>query len=129
MMADQKSPATIDEYIAGFPHDVQQLMERVRTTIRQSAPDAEERISYQIPTFDLHGKHLVYFAAYKKHIGMYPVPMGSEIEGLAAYEAGKGTARFPLDQPIPFDLITRIVEFRIRENAALAAAKGKKKPA
>jgi uncharacterized protein YdhG (YjbR/CyaY superfamily) len=129
MMADQKSPATIDEYIAGFPHDVQQLMERIRTTIRQSAPDAEERISYQIPTFDLHGKHLVYFAAYKKHIGMYPVPMGSEIEGLSAYEAGKGTARFPLDQPIPFDLITRIVEFRIRENAARAAAKGRKKPA
>lgn len=129
MKADQKSPATIDEYIAGFPHDVRQLLERVRTTIRQAAPEAVETISYQMPTFDLHGKHLVYFAAYKQHIGMYPVPMGSEIEGLAAYEAGKGTARFPLDQPIPFDLITRIVEFRIGENAARVAAKGKKKPA
>jgi uncharacterized protein YdhG (YjbR/CyaY superfamily) len=129
MKADQKSPATIDEYIAGFPQDVQQILERVRTTIREAAPEAVETISYQMPTFDLDGKHLVYFAAYKKHIGMYPVPMGSEMEGLAAYEAGKGTARFPLDRPIPFDLITRIVEFRIRENAARAAAKGKKKPA
>jgi uncharacterized protein YdhG (YjbR/CyaY superfamily) len=128
-MADAHTPATVDAYIAGFPPDVQRVLQEVRTTIRNAAPGATETISYQMPTFDLDGRHLVYFAGYKKHVGVYPVPLASEeLPELAEYEAGKGTARFPLDRPMPLDLITRIVEFRIRENAALAAAKGKKRP-
>lgn len=127
-MADANAPATIDAYIAGFPPDVQQVLQEVRTTIRNAAPGATETISYQMPTFDLDGRHLVYFAGYKKHVGVYPVPIASEeLPELAEYEAGKGTARFPLDRPMPLDLITRIVEFRIRENAARAPVKGTKR--
>jgi uncharacterized protein YdhG (YjbR/CyaY superfamily) len=96
-------------------------------TIRKAEPDAEETISYQIPTFTLKGKYLVYFAAYKKHIGLYPAPRGNEKfkKELSDYEGGKGTVRFPLDKPIPFGLIKRIVKFRVKEN--LERARGKKK--
>jgi len=119
----------MDEYIAGFPNDVQEILEKIRMTIRKAAPDAEEIISYQMPTFTLKGKYLVYFAAYKKHIGFYPAPIGNaELkEDLAVYESGKGTLKFPFEKPIPFDLISKIVEFRVNENLARAAAKGKKK--
>ena len=127
MKTDQPAPRTIDEYIAGFPDEVREILETVRTTIREAAPDAEEAISYQIPTFKLNGRPLVYFAGYKKHVGLYPVPVGNAEFGgdLSPYQSGKGTAKFPLNRPIPYDLISRIVEFRIRETSA-GAANGKK---
>jgi uncharacterized protein YdhG (YjbR/CyaY superfamily) len=129
MKTSQTTPKDMDEYIAGFPDDVQEILEKVRMTIRKAAPEAEETISYKMPTFNLKGHYLVYFAAYKKHIGFYPAPVGSAEfnEELSAYQAGKGTLQFPLDKPIPFDLITKIVKFRIKENLARAAAEGKKK--
>lgn len=125
MATDQAAPATIDEYIAGFPSDVQELLEKVRATIREAAPGAEETISYQIPTFKIAGRPVIYFAGHKKHIGLYPVPAGNAEfeEDLAVYGAGKGTAKFPLNRPIPFDLITRLVKFRMKEDEARAAAK------
>lgn len=114
-------PASIDEYIAGFPKDIQTILEQVRTTIKKAAPDAEETISYAIPTFRLNG-NLVHFAAFKNHIGFYPAPTGSEAfkEELSVYKSGKGSVQFPLDQPMPLDLITRIVQFRVAENTAKA---------
>jgi uncharacterized protein YdhG (YjbR/CyaY superfamily) len=126
-MRTDSTPKTIDNYIAGFPKNVQEILEKIRLTIRKAAPDAEETISYQIPTFTLKGKYLVYFAAYKKHIGLYPAPRGSEKfkQELSGYEGGKGTVRFPFDKPIPFDLISRIVKFRVKENLERAKAKGK----
>ena len=129
MKTKQTAPKTIDEYIAGFPNDVQEILEKIRMTIRKAAPDAEETISYQIPTFTLKGKYLIYFAAYKKHIGLYPAPRGIEKfkKELSVYEGGKGTVRFPLDEPIPCALITKIVKFRIKKNLERAEAKGKKR--
>ena len=128
MRTKQKIPETIDEYIATFPDDVQKILKKIRITIRKAAPKAEEAISYQIPTFRLNG-NLIYFAAFKKHIGLYPAPRGNERfkEELASYEGGKGTVRFPLDKPIPFDLITRIVKFRVEDNLARAEARKKKR--
>ncbi len=128
METKQASPQTIDEYIAGFPKDVQEILQHVRQTIREAAPDAQEKISYKMPTFTLKG-NLVYFAAFKNHIGFYPIPSGIEEfkEELSAYEQGKGSVQFPLDKPIPYDLISRIVKFRVKENLAKAEAKGKKK--
>jgi uncharacterized protein YdhG (YjbR/CyaY superfamily) len=127
MKAKQTAPTTIDEYIAGFPPDVQEILQKIRAIIRKAAPGAEEAIKYQMPTFVLHG-NLVHFAAFKNHIGFYPVPTGIEAfkRELAAYESGKGSVQFPLDQPIPYGLISKIVKFRARENLA-KAAKGKKK--
>ncbi len=126
MRTNQTAPKNIDEYIAGFPNDVQEILEKIRMTIRKAAPDAEEKISYQIPTFTLKGKYLIYFAAYKKHVGLYPAPRGSEKfkKELSAYEGGKGTVRFPFDKPIPLGLIKRIVKFRAKENLERAKAKG-----
>ena len=120
-------PKNIDEYIAGFPEDVQEKLQKIRMTIREAAPEAQEKISYQMPTFYLNG-NLVHFAAFKNHIGFYPTPTGTEKfqKELAAYKVAKGTARFPLDKPIPFDLITEIVKFRVKENLARAEAKEKK---
>lgn len=128
MQTDQPAPKTIDEYIAGFPQDIQEILEKVRVTIRKAAPDAQEAIKYQMPTFTLKG-NLVHFGAFKKHIGFYPVPTGIEKfkDELSVYEGGKGSVQFPLDQPIPYDLIGRIVEFRVKENLERAEAKGKKK--
>ena len=128
MKTDQRTPQTIDEYIAGFPPEIQVILEKVRTTIRKAAPGAEETIKYHMPTFTLQG-NLVHFAAFKKHIGFYPVPTGIEKfkKELAVYEGGKGSVRFPLDQPIPYGLISRIVKLRVQENLARAQAKGKKK--
>jgi uncharacterized protein YdhG (YjbR/CyaY superfamily) len=118
----RQAPATVDAYIAGFSPDVQRVLQSVRCTIRDAAPGAEETISYQMPAYRLDGRPLVCFGAYKKHVGMYPVPMGGDaVDGLAEYAAGKGTARFPLDRPMPLDLVARIVEFWIRTNAARAA--------
>jgi uncharacterized protein YdhG (YjbR/CyaY superfamily) len=128
MNTEQTAPRNIDEYIAGFPPDVQQILEEIRLTIRKAAPDAEETISYQIPTFRLKG-NLVHFGAFKKHIGFYPTSTGIEKfkDELSDYEGAKGSVKFPLDKPMPFDLISRIVMFRVRENLARAEAKQKKK--
>jgi uncharacterized protein YdhG (YjbR/CyaY superfamily) len=129
MRTNPTAPQDIDEYIAGFPPEVQEILEKIRLIIRKAAPATEETISYKMPTFTLNGTYLIYFAAYKKHVSLYPAPIGhAEFqEELSAYESGKGTARFPLDKPIPFDLISKIVKFRVKENLARAEAKGKKK--
>ncbi|MBU2611866.1 MAG: DUF1801 domain-containing protein [Chloroflexi bacterium] len=126
MRTDQTAPKTIDEYIAGFPPDVRAILEKMRMTIREAAPDAEEAIKYRMPTFTLQG-NLVHFAVFKKHIGFYPVPTGIEAfkDELSVYAGGKGSVQFPLDKPIPFDLIGRIVKFRVKENLERAAAKGR----
>jgi len=129
MRSNPTAPKKIDEYIAGFPNNVREILEQIRMTIREAAPDAEETISYQIPTFTLKGKYLIYFAAYTKHIGLYPAPRGVEKfkKELSLYEGGKGTVRFPLDKAIPFRLINRIVKFRVKESLERAKAKPKKK--
>jgi uncharacterized protein YdhG (YjbR/CyaY superfamily) len=108
---------TVDEYIVTFPEDVQKLLEKVRQTIKKAAPEAIETISYQMPAYKLNGQ-LVFFGGFKKHIGFYPIPSGVAAfrNELAKYEMAKGSVRFPLDKPIPFDLIKRIVEFRVKEN-------------
>ena len=112
-----KAPKDIDAYIAGFPPNVQAILEKIRATIRKAAPGAQEAIKYQIPTFVLNGRNLISFAAYKSHIGLYPAPRGAEEfkEELAKYEGGKGTIQFPLGEAIPYALITRIVKFRVRQ--------------
>ena len=128
-MRGKQAPAKdIEQYIAGFPSNVQKILQKIRLTIRQAAPGAEEAIKYQIPAFTLNG-NLIFFAAYKKHIGLYPAPRGVEKfkKELSAYEGGKGTVQFPLDEPVPFDLISRIVKFRVAENLEIAKAKRKKR--
>jgi uncharacterized protein YdhG (YjbR/CyaY superfamily) len=128
MNTDQTTPATIDEYIARFPPDAQEILQQIRKTIRQAAPDAQEKIAYQMPTFYLDG-NLVHFAAFKHHIGFYPTPSGTEKfqNEIARYKHAKGSIQFPLDQPIPYALITQIVKFRVKENLAKAEANKKKK--
>jgi uncharacterized protein YdhG (YjbR/CyaY superfamily) len=108
---------TVDEYIATFPKNVQSILEELREVIRESAPKAEETISYQMPAFKLNGI-LVWFAAHKNHIGFYPKTSAIEAfkEELSNYEASKGTIKFPLNEPIPFDLVKKIVKFRVKEN-------------
>ena len=119
-----KKAKDIDEYIASHPKELQDILQKIRTTIRKAAPDADETIKYQMPTFTLNG-NLIHFAAYKKHIGVYPVPRGDEQfkDELARYDGQKSTARFPLDKPIPFGLIGRIVKFRAKQNREKAKAK------
>jgi uncharacterized protein YdhG (YjbR/CyaY superfamily) len=127
-MENKKSTySTIDEYIALFPEEVQKLLQEIRAVIQAAAPGAKETINYQMPTFTLKG-NLVHFAAYKKHIGFYPTPTGIEKfkTELSAYEGAKGSVQFPLDKPIPFDLIRKIVLFRVKENLERAEAKGKR---
>src|SRR5574342_43021 len=128
MIMNQTAPKNIDDYIAGFPHDVQAILKKIRTTIKKSTPDAEETIKYRMPTFTLKG-NFVHFAAFKKHIGFYPTPTGIEKfkKELSVYKQGKGSVQFPLDRPMPYDLIGRIVKYRVEENLAKAAAKAKKK--
>ena len=128
MTTQRVAAKTIDEYIAAFPKEVQEILEKVRATIHKAAPNAEETINYGIPTFTLNG-NLVHFAGFKKHIGFYPTPSGIEkfkVE-LSGYEGAKGSVQFPLDKPIPYDLISKIVTFRVKDNLEKAAAKGKKK--
>ncbi len=129
MTTAQPGPRNIDEYIAGFPAGTQEVLQQVRATIRAAAPDAEEAISYQIPTFRLKGRYLIYFAGFKQHVSVYPAPVKNPefAEEMAVYGSGAGTAKFPLSKPIPFDLITRLVQFRIAETLRLVEAKGKKK--
>ena len=119
---------SIDEYIASFPEDTQKILEEIRATIKSAAPEAEEKISYQMPTFFLKG-NLIHFAAFKNHIGLYPTPSGTEAfkTELAAYKGGKGSIRFPIDQPIPLKLVDDIVRFRVAENLKKAEGKAKKR--
>jgi uncharacterized protein YdhG (YjbR/CyaY superfamily) len=124
---DKYKPQNIDEYIANFPKEIQELLESVRKAIRAAAPDAEEAISYQMPTFKLKG-NLVHFAAFKHHIGFYPAPTGIEEfeQELSIYKGGKGSVQFPIDQPMPLDLISKIVKYRVEENLKKGEAKSKK---
>jgi uncharacterized protein YdhG (YjbR/CyaY superfamily) len=118
---------SISDYIAAFAPEVRTILEEIRRTIRAAAPDARETISYQIPTFTLNGA-LVHFAAFKNHIGFYPPVSGdaSLKKAVAPYAGEKGNLRFPLDEPIPYDLIERIVQLRVKQNRAKVAAKEKK---
>lgn len=115
---------TIDEYIARAPEGVRPILEEIRAVIRENAPNAEEKIAYQLPTFSQQG-HLVHFGAFQDHIGFYPSPSGTVHfqEELALYSGGKGSVRFPLDRPIPYTLIAEIVRFRLQENEAKALEK------
>jgi uncharacterized protein YdhG (YjbR/CyaY superfamily) len=124
MKAAQTSPRNIDEYITGFPRDVQEILEQVRAAIRRAAPDAEEAIKYQIPTFVLN-ENLVHFAAFKNHVGLYPAPsaIAAFEKELASYKSAKGSVQFPIDKPMPLSLIRKIVTFRVREARANSAAK------
>ncbi|WP_151736221.1 iron chaperone [Paenibacillus tengchongensis] len=128
---DTNKPAvcnSVAEYIAAAPAEVQDTLEKICSVIREAAPEAAEKISYQMPTFDLHG-NLVHFAVFKKHIGFYPAPSGIEAfaEELAAFKSAKGSVRFPLDQPMPYDLIRRITAFRVEENKRKAEEKKAKR--
>jgi uncharacterized protein YdhG (YjbR/CyaY superfamily) len=130
MKTKQALPNTIDEYIAAFPQEVRAILQKMRTTVRKTAPDAEETISYRIPTFRLRG-NLVHFAAFKKHIGFFPTSTGIARfkEQLSGYKGAKGSVQFPFDKPIPYGLISKIVKFRVKENLERAKAKEKKSPA
>jgi uncharacterized protein YdhG (YjbR/CyaY superfamily) len=127
MKSEKLIPATIDDYIAGFPKDVQSILEKIRATIRAAAPKAEESISYRIPAYRM-GKPLVYFAGFKEHVSLYPVtaPIKKKFEKeLSPYEMSTGTVRFPLDEPVPYPLIGRIVKFMVQEHQAKLKVKKK----
>jgi uncharacterized protein YdhG (YjbR/CyaY superfamily) len=127
MATGRATPKSIDAYIAKYSPEIQAILERIRQTISTAAPDAQEIISYQIPAFTLGGV-LVYFAAFKSHIGFYPPVSGDArlVRAIAPYAGEKGNLRFPLDQPMPYDLIERIVKLRVKQNLAKAASKRKK---
>jgi uncharacterized protein YdhG (YjbR/CyaY superfamily) len=110
---------TIDEYIETFPREIQPTLRKIRETIRKAAPEAVEAISYQMPTFKLKGKNLVHFAAFEHHIGFYPTPSGIEAfeAELSKYKSGKGSVQFPIDKPVPYDLVRRIVLARVKEES------------
>lgn len=126
MAAEKKSAQTIDEYISGYPPEIRSRLEAIRAAIREIAPEAEEAVKYGLPTFVLHG-NLVHFGAFKHHIGFYPAPSGLEAfkDQLVQYKGSKGAVQFPLDQPLPLDLVREITAFRLRENQAKDASKGK----
>jgi uncharacterized protein YdhG (YjbR/CyaY superfamily) len=126
MKKTRKAAHTVDDYIARFPSEAREILERMRKTIRKAAPKAEETISYQIPAYMLHGR-LVYLAAFKKHLSLFPTKSGIEKfkKGLAGYDGAKGTVKFPLDKPIPLELVSRIVKFRVQENLEKAARPAK----
>ena len=127
--AGRARPKTIDEYIGGFPRDVQTILKRIRATIRDATPDAEESISYGIAAFELNGP-LVYFAAFKSHVGIYPMTAATREKfkkELSTYASGKATAKFPFGQAVPYALIGRIVKFRAKENSKRVRAKAKRK--
>jgi uncharacterized protein YdhG (YjbR/CyaY superfamily) len=128
-MSTQQTPAKdIDDYIAGFPPDVRDILQKIRTTIKRAAPDAQETIKYGMPTFTLEG-NLVHFAAFKKHIGFFPPVRGDEEikKEASVYEGPKGNLRFPLDAPIPYTLIGKAVKLRAKENLERGRAKAKKR--
>lgn len=115
------APRNVDEYIAGFPAATGELLQQMRLTVREAAPEAQETIKYAMPAYTFNG-NLVYFAGYKTHIGFYPTPSGIEAfrEALSGYKGAKGSVRFPLDRPLPLDLVRKIVQFRVEENAPKA---------
>jgi uncharacterized protein YdhG (YjbR/CyaY superfamily) len=117
-MPDKKLFTTIDEYVSTFPEEVQAALEQVRQAIQKTAPEAAETISYGMPTFDLNGKHLVFFAGWKHHISLYPIPAGDEAfqQEVSHYKRAKGTIQFPLDKPIPYDLVEQIVTLLMMES-------------
>ena len=128
MESNQGGFNSIDEYIATFPEEIQKILAELRAAIKASAPDAEEKISYQMPTFALKG-NLVHFAAHKKHIGFYPSPSGIQAfkHELSIYEGAKGSVRFPIDKPLPLELISKIVKFRVTENLENAEIKSSRR--
>jgi len=121
------TPKNIDEYVAGFPRDVQQTLQKIRRIIREAAPDAAETIKYRMPTFVLHG-NLVHFAGFEKHVGFYPTPSAIEAFSgeLAGYESAKGSVQFPLNRSVPFTLIKKMVEFRVKETLEKIASRRRK---
>jgi uncharacterized protein YdhG (YjbR/CyaY superfamily) len=131
MKSNKAGFQSIDEYIATFPEGTQKILKELRATIKSAAPGAQEKISYQMPTFALNG-NLVHFAAFKNHIGFYPTPSGIEAfkDELSMYEGAKGSVQFPIEKPMPLDLISRIVKFRLAENLKNAGTKpGRRKQA
>jgi uncharacterized protein YdhG (YjbR/CyaY superfamily) len=128
MESNKAGFTSIDEYIATFPEEIQKILEEMRATIKASAPDAQEKISYQMPTFFLKG-NLVHFAAHKNHIGFYPTPGGIQAfkHELAIYENAKGSVQFPIEKPMPLELISKIVRFRVAENLENAGIKSSKR--
>jgi uncharacterized protein YdhG (YjbR/CyaY superfamily) len=128
MTPAKTSYTSIDEYIAAFPKETQKILEEVRATIKAAAPEAQEKISYQMPTFFLNG-NLIHFAAFKNHIGIYPTPSGTEAfkDEISMYQGAKGSIRLPTNEPMPLKLISRIVKFRAAENLKKAKSKGKSK--
>jgi uncharacterized protein YdhG (YjbR/CyaY superfamily) len=126
METKKPTPKDIDEYISDFPKNTREILEEVRATIRKAAPEAEELISYQMPAFKYHGM-LVYFAVYKNHIGFYPTPSGIEAfkKELSVYKGAIGSVQFPIDRPLPLNLISKFVKFRVKENLESANAKKK----
>ena len=127
-MKTTRIPSNIDEYISNFPYQIQKKLEELRATIKKAAPEAEEKISYQMPAFNLKGI-LVYFAAYTNHIGFYPTSSGVDAfkKELSSFKSSKGTIQFPIDKPLPLDLIKKIVIFRIKENLKRAELRTNKK--
>ena len=125
-MTDRSAPGTIDEYIEAFPPDIQSILERIRLTIREAVPREKEKISYKMPAFALDGD-LIYFAAFKKHIGVYPPVRGDAklSKEISRYRGEKGNLRLPLDEPIPYKLISKIVKFKVKEHVAKRAIKAK----
>ncbi|CAI2769045.1 iron chaperone [Flavobacterium collinsii] len=121
---ETKKPENIDAYIDGFSKEVQEVLKKIRMTIQEAAPDAKEKISYAMPAFEQNGI-VVYFAAFKNHIGLYALPSGHAAfkEDLSKYKSGKGSVQFPLNEPMPYDLIAKIVKFRVRENLEKAKKK------
>ncbi len=128
MKNEKIKSGNVDNYISDFPEEIQSILEKIRTTIRKAAPGALEMISYGIPAFKFQGKPLVYFAAFKNHIGFYPTPKGIEEfeKELSVYKQGKGSVQFPIDKPIPLKLIGKIVKYRMNKNLEMSLAKKKR---
>ena len=128
MKSEKNDFTSIDDYITTFPEEIQRMLEELRASIKAAAPDAREKISYQIPAFELNGKNLVHFAGWKNHISIYPIPSGSEAfnKQVAQYADGKGTLKFTIDKPLPLKLIGRIVKCRIANNLKNAVNKSAK---
>ena len=128
MKSDKVGFTSMDEYIASFPEETQKLLEELRAAIKAAAPDAREKISYQIAAFELNGRNLIHFAGWKHHISIYPIPSGTEAfnKEVSQYADGKGTLKFQIDKPLPLKLINKIVKFRVAENLKNAETKSSK---
>lgn len=129
MKNDKAGYKTVDEYLATFPDATKKALEEIRATIRAAAPDAREKISYQIAGFELNGKNLIYFAGWKNHVSIYPIPSGNDEfnQEIAQYADGKGTLKFPLNKPLPLELVRKVVEARVTENLKMVELNSNKK--